>query len=128
MFDLLTGPHKAFFEANPGFANQFPGGILQFAQMAGQMPEGVLEDMMAIHLADGGAGVMPRPGGEMPGQMPGFEFLGEDVPGEFVMRDMQEEVHHELGMDDENEEGNSDTEEEQDDEEEGVYTSVSSVA
>ncbi|KZP07253.1 DUF654-domain-containing protein [Athelia psychrophila] len=37
---------KAFFNAHPGFAERFPGGIVQFAQMAGEMPEDQLEDIM----------------------------------------------------------------------------------
>ena len=63
---------QAFFDANPHFAERFPGGILQFAQMAGQLPPDMLEDLMAIEamnnnnnipgqfaMADGGGGDMP---------------------------------------------------------------------
>lgn len=60
---------------------------MQFAQAAGQMPEGVLEDMMAMHLAEG---VVPEQGG-MPGQMPGVEFLGEGEEGEGEDEDEDED-------------------------------------
>ena len=99
---------------------------MQFAQVAGQMPEGMLEDMMAMHLVDGGGlrggggggGVLPRQAGGMPGQMPGVEFLGEDVPGEFAARDVQNEVDHELGVgiEDEDEDENEDEDEDEDEE------------
>ena len=51
---------KAFFEAHPHFAQRFPGGILQFAQMAGQLPPDVLEDLMLVEAINGPAdGAMP---------------------------------------------------------------------
>ena len=34
-----------FWEAHPVIRNRFPGGLVQFAQWAGQMPEDVLEDL-----------------------------------------------------------------------------------
>jgi len=54
--------------AHPNFAERFPGGIIQFAQLAAQLPEDALEDLM-IAEADGiGA---PNPNGGMPGQLQG---------------------------------------------------------
>jgi hypothetical protein len=53
---------KAVFDAHPRFAERFPGGILQFAEIAGELPEDVLEDMM-IHEVIGDAHGMP---GAMP--------------------------------------------------------------
>ena len=35
-----------FFNAHPDFAQRFPGGIIQFAQMADKLPADVLENMM----------------------------------------------------------------------------------
>ena len=52
--------------AHPNFAERFPGGIIQFAQLAAQLPEDALEDLM-IAEADGvGA---PNPNRGMPGQL-----------------------------------------------------------
>jgi hypothetical protein len=53
---LLT---KAFFVAHPHFAQRFPGGILQFAQMAGQLPPDVLEDLMLVEAVNAPDGVIP---------------------------------------------------------------------
>jgi len=54
------------FNANPNFAERFPGGILQFVQAIGQLPEDVVEDMMMMEMMGGGdaqnAGVI-MPGG-----------------------------------------------------------------
>jgi len=82
------------------------------------MPEGILEDMIAMHMAQGGGGGegLQAPAGGMPGQMPGFEFLEEDVPGEFVGRALQELVEHELDV------GHEEEEEDEEDEEEDEYT------
>lgn len=60
---------KAFFDAHPNFAQRFPGGIVQFAQMAGELPEDALDDIMiAANL--GNEGGQNR---EMPGAMPDFQ-------------------------------------------------------
>jgi len=57
-----------FFVAHPNFAERFPGGIIQFAQLAAQLPEDALEDLM-IAEADGvGA---PNLDGGMPGHLQG---------------------------------------------------------
>ncbi|KAF8972061.1 transcriptional repressor TCF25-domain-containing protein [Flammula alnicola] len=50
---------QAFFDAHPHFAERFPGGILQFAQMAGQLPPDVLEDLMLVEAVNGAPGAMP---------------------------------------------------------------------
>jgi len=65
----------AFFEAHPQFAARFPGGIIQFAQIAANLPEDALEDMM-IAEADN----MQEPNRELPGQMPGHPVFDFDDP------------------------------------------------
>ncbi|KAF9777698.1 transcriptional repressor TCF25-domain-containing protein, partial [Thelephora terrestris] len=57
-----------FFAAHPDFAQRFPGGIIQFAQLAAQLPEDALEDLM-IAEADGIVAQNPNVG--MPGQLQG---------------------------------------------------------
>ena len=61
-----------FWEAHLAIQQRFPGGVVQFAQWAGQMPEDALEDLfLAVdalenqQLQDGG----------MPGAMPGGEVM-----------------------------------------------------
>ena len=54
--------------AHPNFAERFPGGIIQFAQLAAQLPEDALEDLMIAEA--NGAGVR-NPDGGMPGQLQG---------------------------------------------------------
>jgi len=54
--------------AHPNFAERFPGGIVQFAQLAAQLPEDALEDLM-IAEADGIG--LQNPNGGMPGQLQG---------------------------------------------------------
>jgi hypothetical protein len=66
---------QAFFEAQPGFAQRFPGGIVQFAQMAGELPEEALEDIMIAEAM--GNEDQDR---DMPGAMPGDIFMfAEDI-------------------------------------------------
>jgi len=61
--------------AHPNFAGRFPGGIVQFAQLAAQLPEDALEDMMIAEANGVGA---PNPNRGMPGQLQGeigvFDF------------------------------------------------------
>lgn len=57
-----------FFLAHPNFAERFPGGIIQFAQLAAQLPEDALEDLMIAEANGAGA---PNPDGGMPGQLQG---------------------------------------------------------
>jgi hypothetical protein len=72
-----------FFAAHPRLGEQFPGGVVQFAQLAGHLPEEVLQEIMvnAQILEDAAAqGALPH--GEMPGGLPGdnliqFELVGE---------------------------------------------------
>ncbi|KAG5219850.1 transcriptional repressor TCF25-domain-containing protein [Salix suchowensis] len=48
---------QAFFDGNPNIAEQFPGGVVQFAQNAARLPPDVLEGMMIAELnAQGGQG------------------------------------------------------------------------
>ncbi|KDR71096.1 hypothetical protein GALMADRAFT_229747 [Galerina marginata CBS 339.88] len=57
---------QAFFDAHPHFAERFPGGIMQFAQMAGQLPPDVLEDLMLVEAVNAPAGGMPGGFGDGP--------------------------------------------------------------
>jgi hypothetical protein len=54
--------------AHPNFAERFPGGIVQFAQLAVQLPEDALEDLMIAEANGFGA---PNPNRGMPGQLQG---------------------------------------------------------
>ncbi|PFH47324.1 hypothetical protein AMATHDRAFT_67935 [Amanita thiersii Skay4041] len=92
--DALLQQVQEMFDANPEIAERFPGGILQFAQIIDQLPEDVLEDMMA-QIAAGGVGVGME-GGEQP--MPGG-FEG-DVEG----RGRDDEDINEEDEDDEDDE------------------------
>jgi len=53
--------------AHPNFAGRFPGGIIQFAQLAAQLPEDALEDLMIAEANGVGAPNLNR---GMPGQLP----------------------------------------------------------
>lgn len=57
-----------FFVAHPGFAERFPGGIIQFAQLAAQLPEDALEDLM---IAEANGVDAPNPNLGIPGQLQG---------------------------------------------------------
>ncbi|KIM79562.1 hypothetical protein PILCRDRAFT_823483 [Piloderma croceum F 1598] len=81
---LIPDPHfrqqlQAFFDANPGFVDRFPGGIVQFLQMAGELPADALEDIMIAEVM-GNEGQNINMPGAMPDQEPLFaEFTdGED--------------------------------------------------
>ena len=67
---------QAFFEAHPHFAQRFPGGILQFAQMAGQLPPDVLEDLMLVEAINAAPG---PDGGAMPGGLENVRDDGENA-------------------------------------------------
>lgn len=54
--------------AHPNFAQRFPEGIIQFAQLAVQLPEDALEDLMIAEANGIGA---QNPDGGMPGQLQG---------------------------------------------------------
>lgn len=60
---------EGFFEAHPNFAQRFPGGVVQFAQLAGQLPEDALEDLFAAELA-----AEPEPGQDGRMRVPGALF------------------------------------------------------
>jgi len=69
-----------FFQAHPEFAERFPGGIVQFAQVAAELPEHMIEDLM---IAEAHAGGAVAAGGVQPGQMPGGMFgFGEEENGD----------------------------------------------
>jgi len=57
---------QEFFAAHPNFAERFPGGIVQFAQFAAQLPEDALEDLM---IAEANHAGIPNDGRGMPGQL-----------------------------------------------------------
>jgi hypothetical protein len=65
-----------FFAANPQFAQRFPGGIVEFANIAAQMPEDALEDLMVAVVNDAEDGQL-RGEGRMPGQMPGEDIFDD---------------------------------------------------
>ncbi|KAF8189634.1 transcriptional repressor TCF25-domain-containing protein [Pholiota molesta] len=77
---------QAFFDAHPHFAERFPGGILQFAQMAGQLPPDVLEDLMLVEAVNAGIGAH----GGMPGA---FEDAQEDEDEEAQLPEGMVEVN-----------------------------------
>ncbi|KAH9978158.1 transcriptional repressor TCF25-domain-containing protein [Lactifluus volemus] len=72
-----------FFAAHPALMRQFPGGVVQFAQVAGNLPEEVLQDIMVNAQIMGEAeaqGALPH--GEMPGGLPGDNFVLLDFVGD----------------------------------------------
>ncbi|KAI8984868.1 transcriptional repressor TCF25-domain-containing protein [Trametes punicea] len=111
---VLRGQLRDIWDAHPALAERIPGGIIQFAQIAAQMPE-VLEDLM---VAVAGADAPQQREGEMPGGMPGGEvmvnFVGqedvEDLPAE-PAQSAQQAARHPAQAEDEDDE---DEEEEQD--------------
>jgi hypothetical protein len=73
---LLNNILQDFFAAHPRLLEQFPGGVVQFAQLAGHLPEEVLQEIVvnAEILEDAGAqGALPH--GEMPGGLPGDNLV-----------------------------------------------------
>ena len=78
----FRGQLVGFWDAHPIIQQRFPGGIVQFAQWAGQMPEDEMED---VFLAIGAmAAEQPGEGGGMPGAMPGGEVVVDFVDPEDV--------------------------------------------
>ncbi|KAL1698609.1 transcriptional repressor TCF25-domain-containing protein [Schizophyllum commune] len=99
---------QGFFDAHPAIAARFPGGVVQFAQMAAQAPEDV-EDIMMVEAMAGAEGVFGE--GGMPGEMPG---LGE---GEWVQEvEVDEHGHEEEQGEEEEDEEDEDEDEEDEDE------------
>lgn len=74
---------QGFFEAHPNFAQRFPGGIVQFAQLAAELPEDALEDLFAEQLA--AEPVQFQAGAQMPGGLFGDV---EDEPPELGEEDL----------------------------------------
>ncbi|VDC02206.1 unnamed protein product [Peniophora sp. CBMAI 1063] len=87
---------QELFDAHPGLRGQFPGGVVQFAQIVGQLPEDQLEGLMVEAMELQGQRGMGgeedeepvHEPGRMPGGMPGEEglvfvqFGGEDGGGD----------------------------------------------
>jgi len=75
------------FAAHPRLGEQFPGGVVQFAQLAGHLPEDVLQEIMVnVQIVEDPAAEGALPHGEMPGGLPGdnlieFEHVAE-IDGE----------------------------------------------
>ncbi len=75
---LLLSLWQGLFEAHPQLQEMFPGGIVQFAQRVGQMPDEVLDNLLIFE--DGGMGIAQPAaggGGAMPGGI-GFEEINID--------------------------------------------------
>ncbi|KAF8878008.1 transcriptional repressor TCF25-domain-containing protein [Gymnopilus junonius] len=111
---------QGFFDANPHFQERFPGGILQFAQMMGQLPPDVLEDLLVVEAANvaaaGGGG-----GGGMPGAFGEEDFVIDDeqlaaVPPVPMFAPFAQPMVGAF-VDDEEDEGEEDDEDEDEDEE-----------
>jgi len=72
-----------FFAAHPRLQEQFPEGILQFAQHIGNLPLDALQDFMVnAHMLEEGAAEGALPHGEMPGGLPGDNLVQLDFVGE----------------------------------------------
>ncbi|KAI0666150.1 transcriptional repressor TCF25-domain-containing protein [Trametes maxima] len=84
----LRGQLQDFWNAYPALAQRFPGGIVQFAQIAEQMPE-VLEDIM-VAVAGAGEDVPQMRAGDMPGGMPGAEVMVNFVDPEDEEEDVDD--------------------------------------
>jgi hypothetical protein len=99
---------QALYNANPAVARRFPGGVVQFVQMAAQMDEGGLDDLM-IEIAqagdDEGLGE-----GEGQGQMPGGVAMW-DVDFGAAAPQGPEGANDEESDDEEGQDGDDDDEE-----------------
>ncbi|KAI0314510.1 transcriptional repressor TCF25-domain-containing protein [Amylostereum chailletii] len=83
---------QGFFDAHPRLRQQFPGGVVQFAQMAGEMPEEALQDMMLALQQD------------MEGRADDDDGMGREMPAdEFVdvLLHFEEQGQVEVGGEDE---------------------------
>ncbi|KAF8148865.1 transcriptional repressor TCF25-domain-containing protein [Crassisporium funariophilum] len=106
---------QAFFEAHPHFAERFPQGILQFAQMAGQLPPDVLEDLMLVEAVNA-----PGPAGGMPGGLDNMQDEEERmVEINFVERGdaLPALVHRGQEVEEDIEEGEEDEDDDEDEDE-----------
>ncbi|KAH9483302.1 Transcription factor 25 [Psilocybe cubensis] len=128
---------QGFFDANPHFAERFPGGILQFAQMVGQLPADVLEDMMLVEAAAGNGNNNAMPGGfdeeeGMEDDRAGFAFAevnfnpAPPVPGN-VAHHMPANIDQERHEDLNEEQGEEAAEDEDEDEDEEEYSPMPRV-
>ncbi|EPQ59800.1 DUF654-domain-containing protein [Gloeophyllum trabeum ATCC 11539] len=110
---------QAVFDANPRLAQQFPGGLVQLAQVAGQMGEDAVEELLAQVAQMDGDGFAEGDGG-MPGGMPGemdLRFLDEAEEGEPHNRGgggEQEVAQREEGDDDDDDDDDEEGDEEVD--------------
>lgn len=113
----------AFFDQNPGLAAQVPGGIVQFVQMMGEMPEDALQDLMlgAAMMREGGGAGGVQPGlaerGLMPGQLMDEEIEvfwdaegGEDEDGGGDVDDVPHPQMEQPDDDDDNDDGEDEEE------------------
>ncbi|THH13849.1 hypothetical protein EW146_g6417 [Bondarzewia mesenterica] len=112
---------QAFFEDHPALRQQFPGGLVQFAQVAANMPDEMLEEILMGHALNE-EGVMQQQGG-MPGGMPGDDMVflefpegDEDHEGENIVYegenvDIERDHQHDEGEDDEEVDDDEDEEE-----------------
>lgn len=72
-----------FFAGHQRLQEQFPGGIVQFAQLIANLPEQDLQDLiMNAQILEEGAAQGALPHGEMPGGLPGDNFVQLDFGGE----------------------------------------------
>ena len=75
-----------FFAGHPRLQQQFPGGVVQFAQLIGNLPEQELQDLLVnaqiAQIWEEGAAEGALPHGEMPGGLPGDNFVQLDFGGE----------------------------------------------
>lgn len=72
-----------FFAGHPRLQEQFPGGVVQFAQLIANLPEEELQDLMVnAQILEEGAAQGALPHGEMPGGLPGDNFVQLDFGGE----------------------------------------------
>ncbi|KIJ12883.1 hypothetical protein PAXINDRAFT_82129 [Paxillus involutus ATCC 200175] len=117
------GQIVAFFDQNPGLAAQVPGGIVQFVQMMGEMPEDALQDLMlgAAMMREGGGAGGVQPGlaerGLMPGQLMDEEIEvfwdaegGEDEDGGGDVDDVPHPQMEQPDNDDDNDDGEDEEE------------------
>lgn len=72
-----------FFAGHPRLQEQFPGGVLQFVQLIGNLPEQEVQDLMVnAQIWEEGTAQGALPHGEMPGGLPGDNFVQLDFGGE----------------------------------------------
>ena len=70
---IFRGQLVGFWDAHPIIQQRFPGGIVQFAQMAAQMPEDALDDLFVA--IQGAMEEHQQQEGGMPGGMPGGDVM-----------------------------------------------------